>query len=131
MPGRARHCPCLGGFSPDDNVADTPTRHAVARHPPNKISFDRHSSLMERTQRSECAFKFGLLAGSGVHSTPPAASVSRKLATELLVAIVQQVTTAVQISGVLHRGVARDLFHPPRVRMARNAAQPYAAAAYF
>ena len=42
----------------------------------------------------------------------------------------QQVTTAVQISCVLHRRVARHLLHPVRVRMAPDAAQRYAAAAY-
>src|SRR6185295_8247430 len=54
-----------------------------------------------------------------------------ELAAELLVAIVQQVTTAVQISCVLHRRVARHLLHPARVWMARDAAQRYPAAAHF
>src|SRR5215467_1732282 len=41
-----------------------------------------------------------------------------------------QVTTAVQISGLLHGCVPRHLLHPTRVRMARDAAHPYPAAAY-
>src|SRR5262249_38675071 len=43
----------------------------------------------------------------------------------------QHVTTALQISCVLHRRVARHLLHPARVRMARDTAQRYAAAAGF
>src|SRR5713101_8491859 len=43
----------------------------------NRINFDRHSSLAERTQRSAKAFRFGLLAGSGMVFTPPAASTVR------------------------------------------------------
>ncbi|HKD15882.1 MAG TPA: hypothetical protein VKE71_15210 [Candidatus Angelobacter sp.] len=46
-----------------------------------------------------------------------------KLETELLVPIVQHVTTAIQVSAVLHRGVARHLRHPTRARMACDAAQ--------
>jgi len=85
---------------------------------------------MERTQRSAWAFKFGLRAGIGVLFTPPGCKGFPELAAEFLVAIVQQVTTAVQISCVLHRRVARHLLHPARVRMARDAAHRDAAAAY-
>src|SRR5215471_18659808 len=34
---------------------------------PNKIRWDRHSSLTDRTQRSAKAFKFGLRGGSRRH----------------------------------------------------------------
>src|SRR4029450_5883941 len=54
-----------------------------------------------------------------------------KLAAELRVTVVQQVTIAVQISSVLHSGVAGHLLHPTRVRMARDAAQGYASAVHF
>src|SRR5215813_14392784 len=54
-----------------------------------------------------------------------------KFGAKLLIAIVQQVTTTVQIAGTLHRCITSHLLHPARVRMARDAAQPYAAAAYF
>jgi len=37
---------------------------------PNRISLDRHSSLIDRTQRSAKAFRFGLRAGSRRHFTP-------------------------------------------------------------
>ena len=35
---------------------------------PNRINFDKQSSLTDFTQRSENAFKFGLRAGSGSKS---------------------------------------------------------------
>src|SRR5262245_36616023 len=54
-----------------------------------------------------------------------------ELSTEFLIAIMQQVTAAVQESGVLHGCVSRHLLHPARVRMARDAAQRYATAACF
>ena len=67
----------------------------------------------------------------GVHFTPPGRKSFLELAAELLVAIVQQVTAAVEITCVLHRRVARQLLHPARIRMARDAAQRYASVAYF
>jgi hypothetical protein len=87
--------------------------------------------LIDRTQRSACEFRFGLLAGRGVHFTPPAANVSRNSRQNLVITVVQQVAAAVQISSVLHRGVARHLFHPARVRMACDAAQRYTAGSDF
>src|SRR5262249_19159119 len=69
--------------------------------------------------------------GDGCALPPASRKCLPKLAAELLVAIMQQVTTAVQISGVLHRCVARHLLHPARVRMAGDAAQGYATAAHF
>jgi hypothetical protein len=53
------------------------------------VSFDKHSSLIERTQRSAWAFKLGLLGGIGVHFTPPRSKRIPKLRAELLVTIVQ------------------------------------------
>ena len=41
---------------------------------PNRMNLERHSSFTERTQRSANAFRFGLLAGSGIVFTPPLAS---------------------------------------------------------
>jgi len=38
---------------------------------PNKIKWDRHSSLTDRTYRSAKAFKFGLRGGSRRPFTPP------------------------------------------------------------
>src|SRR5262249_37621062 len=69
--------------------------------------------------------------GDGCALPPASRKCLPKLAAELLVAIMQQVTTAVQIYGVLHRCVARHLLHPARVRMAGDAAQGYATAAHF
>jgi len=38
---------------------------------PSKIRRARHSSLIERTRRLANAFRFGLLGGSMMGSTPP------------------------------------------------------------
>ena len=40
--------------------------------------FDRHSDLIDRTNRSAYAFRFGLRAGSLTVSTPPACKIPRK-----------------------------------------------------
>jgi hypothetical protein len=48
---------------------------------------------------------------------------------KLLVAVVQQVTTTVQIPGVLHGGVTCHLLHPARFRMSGDATQPDTSAA--
>src|SRR6266511_4407238 len=42
-----------------------------------KISFDKHSSLTDRTQRSAYAFRFGLLGGKARGLMPPASMTSR------------------------------------------------------
>jgi hypothetical protein len=44
---------------------------------PNRIRWDKHSCLTDRTQRSATAFKFGLRGGSRRHFTPAAASQSQ------------------------------------------------------
>src|SRR6516225_4612677 len=84
---------------------------------PNRIRWERHSSLTDRTQRSAKAFKLGLRGGSRRHFTPPAAKVSRNSALELGIAIVRQVATAVEMSHPLQCDVASHLTHPARLRM--------------
>src|SRR5215472_4776489 len=88
---------------------------------PNKIRWDRHSSLTDRTQRSAKAFKLGLRGGSRRHFTPPAASVSQKFRAELGIAIVQHVATAVQMADPRQGRVASYLTHPARLRMVCDA----------
>src|SRR5260370_16727903 len=72
-----QRCPCLGGCVPRDSALRIRAVPALSNLPPNKISFDRHSSFTVRTQRSAYEFRFGLRGGSRRHFTPPADSVSR------------------------------------------------------
>src|SRR5688572_33237250 len=44
---------------------------------PNRISFDKHSSFTDRTQRSANAFKFGLRGGRVMHLMPAVVNVAR------------------------------------------------------
>jgi hypothetical protein len=43
---------------------------------PTKIILSRHSSLIERTNRSACAFKFGDIGGSRITPIPVTSSRS-------------------------------------------------------
>jgi len=51
---------------------------------PNRIRWDRHSALTDRTQRSAKAFQFGLRGGSRRPFTPATAKVSRNSAQNLV-----------------------------------------------
>src|SRR6516225_2178968 len=79
---------------------------------PNRMKCERHSLFTERTHRSAKAFRFGLRGGSRRHFTPPVASVFRKSAAELRIAVVQHIAMAAQISPSLVHRVAGHLGHP-------------------
>jgi hypothetical protein len=70
--------------------------------------------------RTDPAFRVGVQIGTSRWDRRALHTADReclpKLAAELLVAIVQQVTTTVQVSCILHRCVTRHLLHPARVR---------------
>src|SRR5215471_21590154 len=84
---------------------------------PNKIKWDRHSSLTDRTQRSAKAFKLGLRGGSRRHFYASCCQGLPEFGAELGIAIVQPVATAVQMSRLLECRVASCLAHPTRIRM--------------
>src|ERR1700730_4959203 len=69
--------PCPGGFAPRGNAPRYCCNARRSEDSPNRISFDRHSSLTDLTHRSACEFKFGLLAGRRIVSTLPDSISSR------------------------------------------------------
>ena len=56
-----------------DVFAQGPPQRALAK----RITFDKHSTFTDRTQRSAYAFKFGLRAGSASGSTRPEIMMAR------------------------------------------------------
>lgn len=91
---------------------------------------------MERTQRRNVPsaqhgrsnLDFALVSACTSHRRPPACPETRGRTSCRDPAAGNDSRS--QIPGALHRCVARHLLHPARVRMTRDAAQRYAAAAY-
>ena len=63
----AIHCPCLGGSAPDGNAPLIARRRDFC---PKRMTFDRQSSLMDRTHLSAKAFRLGLRGGSAIRLIP-------------------------------------------------------------
>ena len=83
---------------------------------PTSISFARHASFTDRTQRSAYAFRFGLRGGKShrPHTTVPDGLVERGAV--LGVSIVNQIPMVGEATHLGHPEVPRDVGHPAFVR---------------
>src|SRR4029453_4935433 len=90
---------------------------------PNRISFDKHSSFTDRTQRSANAFKFGLRGGRVMHFTPPLAKRLPERCAELRITIGQNGSDVAEMPRRLINSVASNLLHPQLGGMPRDPAQ--------
>src|SRR6516162_1416691 len=87
---------------------------------PNRIRWDRHSSLTDRTQRSAKAFQFGAVRRKSQTLHARCCQGSAECRAELGIAIVQQVAAAVEMSHPVQCRVASYLTHPACIRTIRD-----------
>jgi hypothetical protein len=82
---------------------------------PKKIIRSRHSSLIDLTNRSAKAFKFGERGGSFTDSTPDSARMGEELRGVERIAVVDQKTLRLQDFVFTVGDVASNLLHPESV----------------
>ena len=83
---------------------------------PTRISFARHSSFTDRTQRSAYAFRFGRRGGNRTGLTPLSRTASSNAAQYLPSRSCHQIPMVGEAAHISHREVPRDLGHPAFVR---------------